>query len=138
MLNSREIDRLRPDVEANCRKWLELCKAAGLNVLVTHFGLNPDEQQNAVNTVIANLPGEKCVLMGDFNMRPENERLIPLYERLFDTAERFDEPKLSFPSDNPKGKIDYIFTTKDVQVLSADIPTIISSDHRPHIATIEL
>lgn len=35
MLNSRDISRLRPDVEANCRKWLELCKAAGLNVLVT-------------------------------------------------------------------------------------------------------
>lgn len=35
MLNSREIDRLRPDVAANCRKWLELCKDAGLNVLVT-------------------------------------------------------------------------------------------------------
>lgn len=35
MLNSRDIDRLRPDVAANCRKWLELCKANGLNVLVT-------------------------------------------------------------------------------------------------------
>lgn len=35
MLNSREIDRLRPDVAANCRKWMELCKDAGLNVLVT-------------------------------------------------------------------------------------------------------
>ncbi len=35
MLNSREIDRLRLDVAANCRKWLELCKEAGLNVLVT-------------------------------------------------------------------------------------------------------
>ena len=35
MLNSREIDRLRPDVAANCRKWLELCKESGLNVLIT-------------------------------------------------------------------------------------------------------
>ena len=25
MLNSRDIDRLRPDVAANCRAWLELC-----------------------------------------------------------------------------------------------------------------
>ena len=29
MLNSRDIDRLRPDVAANCRAWLELCRAAG-------------------------------------------------------------------------------------------------------------
>ena len=36
MLNSRDINRLRPDVAANCRKWLERCKAAGLNVLITN------------------------------------------------------------------------------------------------------
>lgn len=124
--------------ETRCLLKAKIDVAGGLNVLVTHFGLNADEQENAVNTVIANLPEEKCVLMGDFNMRPENERLIPLYERLFDTAEKFDELKLSFPSDNPRGKIDYIFTTKDVKVLTADIPAIVSSDHRPHIATIEL
>ena len=35
MLDSRDIALLRPDVEANCRKWLERCKAAGLNVLIT-------------------------------------------------------------------------------------------------------
>lgn len=35
MLNSRDISLLRSDVAANCRKWIELCKAAGLNVLVT-------------------------------------------------------------------------------------------------------
>lgn len=35
MLNSRDISLLRSDVEANCRKWMELCKAEGLNVLVT-------------------------------------------------------------------------------------------------------
>jgi hypothetical protein len=35
MLNSRDISLLRSDVAANCRKWIELCKASGLNVLVT-------------------------------------------------------------------------------------------------------
>lgn len=35
MLDSREISLLRPDVERNCRKWIERCKAAGLNVLIT-------------------------------------------------------------------------------------------------------
>lgn len=124
--------------ETRCLLKAKIDVAGGLNVLVSHFGLNPDEQENAVNTVIANLAQDKCVLMGDFNMRPENERLIPLRERLFDTAEKFDEPKLSWPSDTPKSKIDYIFTTKDLKVLSADIPAIVSSDHRPHLATIEL
>lgn len=35
MLNSRNIDDLRPDVAANCRVWMGLCKSQGLNVLVT-------------------------------------------------------------------------------------------------------
>ena len=35
MLNSRDISLLRSDVAANCRKWIELCKESGLNVLVT-------------------------------------------------------------------------------------------------------
>ena len=34
MLNSRDISLLRADVAANCRMWIDMCKAAGLNVLV--------------------------------------------------------------------------------------------------------
>lgn len=45
MLNSRDIDRLRPDVAANCRKWLELCKAEGLNVLVTQTVRDKEYQE---------------------------------------------------------------------------------------------
>lgn len=36
MLNSRDIDLLRSDVAANCRIWLERCRAAGLNILITN------------------------------------------------------------------------------------------------------
>lgn len=45
MLNSRDISLLRPDVEANCRKWLERCKAAGLNVLVTNTVRDKEYQE---------------------------------------------------------------------------------------------
>ena len=75
--------------------------------------------------------------MGDFNMEPDNPILKPLMQALQDTAKEFSAPKLSFPSDNPSVKIDYIFLSKDLKVQSADIPAIISSDHRPHIAVIE-
>lgn len=109
----------------------------GLNVLVSHFGLNPDEHENAVQTVISNLPKERCVLMGDFNMEPDNPILNPIMQRLYDTAQNFASPKLSFPSDTPIVKIDYIFVSEDIKVQYADIPEIVSSDHRPHIATIE-
>lgn len=110
----------------------------GLTVLVSHFGLNPDEQENAVETVVSNMPEEHCVLMGDFNMEPDNPILNPIMHSLHDTAKNFSAPKLSFPSDIPSVKIDYIFVSKDLTVRCADIPAIISSDHRPHVATIEV
>lgn len=45
MLNSREIKRLRPDVAENCRRWLELCKEAGLDVLVTQTVRDKEYQE---------------------------------------------------------------------------------------------
>ena len=110
----------------------------GLTVLVIHFGLNPDEQQNAVDTVLANLTEEKCVLMGDFNMRPDNPLLAPIRARMKDAADAFAAPKLSFPSDAPNRKIDYIFVSPDLELIAADIPAIVAADHRPHTAEIAL
>ena len=124
--------------ETRCILKAKIDVCGELNILVSHFGLNKDEQKNAVNIVLENLPNEKCVLMGDFNMKPRNRILKPIKERLYDTAEKFDSKKLSYPSDKPKVKIDYIFVSKDLCVKSADIKEIISSDHRPHLATINL
>ncbi len=124
--------------ETRCLLKAEIDIGDGLTVCVSHFGLNPDEHENAVSTCIANIEKEKCVLMGDFNMQPDNTLLCPIRERLFDTASLFDGEKFSFPSDAPIKKIDYIFTSEDLKVISADIPAIVSADHRPHIAVIEL
>ena len=110
----------------------------GLNVLVSHFGLNPDEHRNAVETIVSNISSERCVLMGDFNVEPDNPVLQPVREMLYDTAAEFDSPKFSFPSDVPNVKIDYIFVSKDIIVSAADIPAVIASDHRPHTATLEI
>lgn len=124
--------------ETRCLLKAKIDVGEGLCVCVSHFGLNDDEQQNAVETVIANLEDKACVLMGDFNVKPENEVLKPIREKLYDTAEMFEGEKFSFPSDKPDRKIDYIFTSHDVKVYNADIPQIFSSDHCPHLATIEI
>ena len=110
----------------------------GITVLVTHFGLNPDEQENAVKMAVESLSEQKCILMGDFNVTPENSVLEPIQSRMNDTADKLDSEKLSFPSDEPKKKIDYIFVSKDIAVFDADIPSVVASDHRPHIATIRV
>lgn len=108
-----------------------------LTVLVTHFGLNADEQKNAADTVLKNIPSEKCILMGDFNVCPNDEILNPIRKSMTDAADFFEKPLLSFPSDSPDRKIDYIFVTPDIEIIGADIPAIVASDHRPHIADIK-
>lgn len=108
----------------------------GVTVLVTHFGLFPEEQENAVKAVVDHLAKEKCVLMGDFNLLPDSPLLSPIRLRMKDTADAFSEEKFSFPSDAPDRKIDYIFVSPDGEVRSADIPAIIASDHRPHTAEV--
>ena len=124
--------------ETRCLLKAEIGAGNGLHVLVSHFGLNPDEQENAVETALSHMPGTRGVLMGDFNLEPEDPILHPVTERLRDTAKAFPAPKFSFPSDVPNVKIDYIFVTPDLKVREADIPAIVSSDHRPHVAVIEL
>ena len=110
----------------------------GLLVLVTHFGLCVDEQENAVKTILEHIRDEKCIVMGDFNVAPDNEILDPIKARLKDTSLGFCDEKLSFPSDTPRIKIDYIFVSNDIGVVSSDIPEIIASDHRPHIAEVKI
>ena len=120
------------------RNILKVKLDCGLTVLVTHWGLNRDEQINAQKTVLDNIDNEKCILMGDFNVVHTCDLLDPIRERMKDTAELFDKPLLSFPSDNPREKRDYIFTSRDIKTTFADIPPITVSDHRPYIATIEV
>ena len=122
--------------ESRCLLKVEL--ANGLTVLVIHMGLNPDERERAVDTVLAHLPAEKCVLLGDFNAYPDDPVLVPIQNRMKDTAELFSAPLLSFPSDQPRCKIDYVFVSPDVEVVAADIPAIVASDHRPHTADLRL
>ena len=122
--------------ETRCLLKARIDVGGGLDVLVSHFGLNPDEHRNAAETIASNISKERCVLMGDFNVQPDNPVLKPITEKMYDTARMFDLPKCSFPSDIPNVKIDYIFVSNDIVVMDADIPEVIASDHRPHIATI--
>lgn len=110
----------------------------GLTVMVIHFGLNPDEQANAARTVMEHMEDERCILMGDFNVEPDDAVLAPIRARMKDAADKLGAPKLSFPSDCPDRKIDYIFVSPDIDVIAADIPAIVASDHRPHTAEIAL
>lgn len=126
----------RSHYETRCL--LKATLEGGVTVLVIHFGLNPDEQENAVATVVEHLAKEKCILMGDFNVLPDDEVLRPIRARMKDAAELIPDPAYTFPSDQPVKKIDYIFVSPDVEIVSAEIPQIVASDHRPHTAVVNL
>ncbi len=105
---------------------------------VSHFGLSQAELEHAASTALTLTQNEPLpfALMGDFNMTPDNPLLAPLFDKLNSTSP-YTDGQLSFPSDNPKNKIDYIFTSKNVRVLDSDIPELVASDHRPIIADVE-
>ena len=111
-----------------------------VTVFVTHFGLTPPESENASAEAVSALAGTSTpkILMGDFNLTPESPVLDPIRITMADTADVFEKPLLSFPSDAPTQKIDYIFVSDDFRIVSADIPAIVASDHRPHTAEVEL
>ena len=108
-------------------------RIAGHTVLVTHFGLNPDEQENALQTVLPVIEDERCILMGDFNVTPDDDVLRPIRAKMLDADAHLPAGTMSFPSDAPRKKIDYIFHSADYTVQSAQIPPVVVSDHRPYI-----
>ena len=112
--------------------------AGGITVLVTHFGLNIDEEVNAVLTLLRNAPREKCIIMGDFNTEPHFGFLQPLQDRMKDAADLLAPDVYTFTIDGINKKIDYIFVSKDIEILEAAVPEVYVSDHFPHTATLHI
>ena len=112
-----------------------------VTVLSCHMGLNDDERVNAVITICSELEKIQTpvILMGDFNMTPDNTVLDPIKSRLHDTSLGFACENLhSFPTNNPTLKIDYIFVSNDFEVSCAEIHGTSCSDHLPLTADIKL
>ena len=109
-----------------------------LTVLICHFGLNPDEIDEAVETIRRELSALETpiVLMGDFNLTPDTDSYTQLASLLRDTAREPERP-LTFPSDKPDRKIDYVFVSKDVISSDVCVPAILQSDHRPYFLQID-
>lgn len=100
-------------------------KCSGYNIFVTHMGLNSDERENAVKKLLEIAPDEKCIILGDFNCTPDSEEIKPLFQRFCCS----DINDLTFPSEAPNIKIDYIFFSKDIKIKSCGTSRNIVSDH---------
>ena len=134
-----EIDRDGDPVhyESRCiTKAVVEVKGKEICFLVTHMGLAESERKNAVLT-LCNIIDETempLILMGDFNSLPNDEILLPFFERLKDTDLKSVNPNaFTYPSYSPKIKIDYIFY-RGLECLHAQTVEEVFSDHFPIIA----
>ena len=81
---------------------------------------------------------DRTVIMGDFNAEPDSSEINILRRAgLVDAAKlMFIAPPLTFSSDAPARRIDYIWISSDLQVLDVLVPQSLASDHLPVVATV--
>ena len=110
-----------------------------LTVLNSYFGLGVGESENAVETVfsVASAIDNPIILMGDFNLTPDNTNIKRLSKYFTDVHSVLYKEELTFPSHSPKIRIDYIFT-RGLEPISAETVKIIASDHYPITAELEI
>lgn len=110
-----------------------------VRVIPTHFGLVDFELKSIVkkSSEIIDNTTTPMVLMGDFNVRPNDERLQPLYDRLKSVSKEVGDNTLTFASYNTYTLIDYFFVSKTAKIISYGVHDERASDHRPLTCEIE-
>ncbi|MBF8982041.1 endonuclease/exonuclease/phosphatase family protein [Lutibacter sp. B2] len=101
-----------------------------LNVLNTHLGLNATTRTKQFEKIENYLKSihSPFILMGDFNTTNPQFNTIPM----IDTAKKMNKTHLStFMCSNKR--IDYIFTSKSIQLLNYNVLPVKMSDHYPVI-----
>ena len=109
-----------------------------ITVFISHFGLAKSEQRNAVGVLLREMEkvDTPIIFMGDLNITPDNEIIQPIYAALNEVYTTGGP--LTWPSEAPTMKIDYIFVSKDITVKSVETLEKVVSDHLPIVAEIEL
>ena len=104
-----------------------------LHAVGCHFGLQPEEQEMCVKTVcdVVDHSDYPVILMGDFNVHPDDPVLAPIRKRLLDSAALPGGDAFTYPSDKPDEKIDYIFYSEGLRLQEVSVPKIVVSDHLP-------
>ncbi|PKM80819.1 MAG: endonuclease [Firmicutes bacterium HGW-Firmicutes-14] len=108
-----------------------------ITVFSTHLGLKRRQRTEQIEELrrLVEKETNPVILMGDFNCGPD--QLNPLYDFLTDAGSLFGS-QLTFPSDRPVDRIDYIMVSHGIQCQGLSIPAIDASDHLPVIAELEM
>jgi len=77
-------------------------------------------------------------ILGDFNAQFNDIEIAVLRDAgLVDAAATQDAPLLTWPSDNPRKRLDYIWLSPDLRTMNVQVSRTIASDHLPIIAVID-
>lgn len=111
-----------------------------IKLYVTHLSLNPLVHRKQIDFIVKQIMEDKEVtlLMGDMNMRPGFKSWKKITDVLDDSCQFQDAGTfLTFPSLRPKVQLDYIFTSKNVRNVKAEVirTCALASDHLPLKAT---
>lgn len=107
----------------------------------THLSLTADDALASVPIIECeadSIAPKPFILMGDFNSEPHSDVIRKLMDRFVNVCD-FQEP--SFPSYNPRRRIDYILiaNSPEAQILEATVVRgNLSSDHLPIVSSIAL
>lgn len=112
-----------------------------IDVFVTHFGLAPSEKESIMKVLRKELSEReyRCILMGDFNERPDSEYIKEL-SSILNNAEPtvITEDFYTYASYEPDRKIDYVMVEKSMKIEKFGAIDSLASDHRPYFAQVEI
>jgi endonuclease/exonuclease/phosphatase family metal-dependent hydrolase/glycosyltransferase involved in cell wall biosynthesis len=141
----------RKRLEPRGALWVEMqLDGTPIQVINTHLGLSNRERLAQVEALLgdewvgAATKRGPCILCGDFNALPGSPPYRRLHERLRDAQLGVNghRPLRTWFSHYPIGRIDHVFLSGPLEVLSIEVPRTelvrTASDHLPLVAEIRL
>ena len=116
---------------------------SGVRVLAPHLDHEEDgapTRLNQIDTVLEVWGGDpRTLIIGDFNAEPDSAE----YSRIMDSGLRdllleAGSAGPTYPSDDPDERIDYAFASSDLEVVRADAPNSLASDHLPIVIELKV
>ncbi len=116
---------------------------SGLRILVTHLDHEDDGAEvrlRQIERVLEIWGGDPSTLvLGDFNSAPDSEEYARVVGAgLRDLHLEFGNPAPTRPADHPATRIDYVFASPGIDLIDADTPDSLASDHLPVLVTLRV
>lgn len=108
-----------------------------VNIYVTHLSLHPYLHRLQTEMILRRVRNP-AIILGDWNMKPNSKRWERVIENYVDVWNEFGKGAgNTYPSPKPRTRLDYIFVSKEIKILSTEIydKIPIASDHLPLLAT---